>query len=50
VPRVAAEDGLPQAAVLTLVEPRIQSRDLGYLGEPTVNVLQLNLALAELEG
>jgi K+-transporting ATPase c subunit len=30
------------------VESKIQARDLGYLGEPTVNVLQLNLALAEL--
>ena len=27
-----------------VVESRIQARDLGYLGEPTVNVLQLNLA------
>ena len=50
VPRVAVERGLPEAAVRELVESRIQARDLGYLGEPTVNVLQLNLALADLEG
>lgn len=50
VPRVAAERGLPESDVRELVESRIQARDLGYLGEPTVNVLQLNFALAELEG
>lgn len=50
VARVADERGLPESEVRELVESRIQARDLGYLGEPTVNVLQLNLALAELEG
>lgn len=49
VARVAAERGLPEPEVRELVESRIQARDLGYLGEPTVNVLQLNLALAELD-
>lgn len=48
VARVASERGLAESAVRELVESRIQARDLGYLGEPTVNVLQLNLALAEL--
>ncbi|AWB94497.1 potassium-transporting ATPase subunit C [Agromyces badenianii] len=48
VARIAGERGLPESAVRELVESRIQARDLGYLGEPTVNVLQLNLALAEL--
>ena len=35
--------------MLELVESMIQGRDLGYLGEPTVNVLQLNIALAQLD-
>ena len=48
VARVAEARGLPESEVLDLVESRIQARDLGYLGEPTVNVLQLNLALEEL--
>ena len=48
VARVAEARGLPESEVLDLVESRIQARDLGYLGEPTVNVLQLNLALDEL--
>ena len=48
VPRVAGERGLPESEVRELVESRIQARDLGYLGEPTVNVLQLNVALSEL--
>ena len=48
VPRVAEARGLKEADVLELVRSRIQARDLGYLGEPTVNVLELNIALAAL--
>jgi K+-transporting ATPase ATPase C chain len=45
VPRIAAERGLDASLVERLVESRIQSRDLGFLGEPRVNVLELNVAL-----
>ena len=48
VPRVAQSRGIPQTQVRALVESAIQGRDLGYLGEPTVNVLELNIALAKL--
>lgn len=48
-PRVAEARGLKESAVRSLVESMIQERDLGYLGEPTVNVLELNIALAELD-
>ncbi|NQW87310.1 MULTISPECIES: potassium-transporting ATPase subunit KdpC [unclassified Frigoribacterium] len=47
VDRVAAARDLPVADVEALVEEHTQGRDLGYLGEPTVNVLELNAALAE---
>jgi K+-transporting ATPase ATPase C chain len=50
VDRVAAERGLPVEDVRALVESTVQQRDAGYLGEPTVNVLALNLALQGLEG
>lgn len=49
ISRVARARGLPEEAVRHLVEQHIESRQFGLFGEPRVNVLLLNLALAELK-
>ncbi|TWV43503.1 potassium-transporting ATPase subunit KdpC [Streptomyces misionensis] len=46
--RVAARNGLPVAEVDKLVEEHTTGRTLGFIGEPRVNVLELNTALRSL--
>jgi potassium-transporting ATPase KdpC subunit len=48
VPRLAAVRGLSEDAVRQLVEDSVQGRELGFLGQARVNVLELNLALERL--
>ncbi|KAA2253603.1 K(+)-transporting ATPase subunit C [Solihabitans fulvus] len=45
VPRVVRVTGLPEAKVRQLVADHTSGRGAGVLGEPTVNVLELNLAV-----
>jgi K+-transporting ATPase ATPase C chain len=48
VPRIAKERKLSEDVVREAVRQHTESRQFGFLGEPRVNVLELNLTLDEI--
>ena len=50
ITRIARERGMPESSIRDLVQKHTYQRDFGLLGEPRVNVLELNLGLDDLTG
>jgi len=50
IPRVARSRNMTPEDLRSLVDKHTKGRDLGFLGEPRVNVLELNLELDSLRG
>lgn len=48
IPRISKLTGISAEKLQELVQDRTTDRDLGFLGEPVVNVLKLNLALVNI--
>lgn len=48
IPRISKLTGLSESDLQSLVTSHTNGRDLGFLGEPTVNVLMINLDLQKL--
>jgi potassium-transporting ATPase KdpC subunit len=48
-PRIARERGLPEDTVRGFIKKHTEGRQLGFLGEPRVNVLELNLELDQVQ-
>ena len=48
IPRIARQRGIAESVLRDLVQKHTAQRNLGLLGEPRVNVLELNLALDEM--
>ena len=49
VERVAKARGLAETTVRRMIEEHVEGRQFGFLGEPRLNVLRLNLELDERE-
>jgi K+-transporting ATPase ATPase C chain len=50
IPRIAKARGVAPERLRVLFEARVEDRDFGFLGEPRLNVLAVNVALDRLLG